>query len=171
MPLCLACYWTADVFIMRTSTSEGDVASGHVLGSKDTQLKCYYFSVAWKKIILTNVYVGKPSWLLVLWWVVFFFLCHPSLSKYLCSKEESLVNIFYLKEKHKVLIQAYQRNLIVHKQSCAVSKAAICDFSVCCGAFCVIFLLYPPIPHVSSFLETLPLWDVAQYPKAFNSIL
>lgn len=41
-------------------------------GSKDPQLKCYYFSDAWKKIILTHVCAGKPSWLLVLWWVVFF---------------------------------------------------------------------------------------------------
>lgn len=33
---------TADVFVMRTSTSKDDVASGHVLGSKNTQLN--YFS-------------------------------------------------------------------------------------------------------------------------------
>lgn len=167
MPLCLACYWTADVFIMRTSTSEGDVASGHVLGSKDTQLKCYYFSVAWKKIILTNVYVGKPSWLLVLWWVVFFFLCHPSLSKYLCSKEESLVNIFYLKEKHKVLFQAYQRNLIVHKQSCAVSKTAICDFSVCCGAFCVIFSAISSYTPCQFFFRDFAIVGCCSIPKSF----
>lgn len=147
MSLCLACYWTADVFIMRTSTSKGDVASGHMLGSKDTQLKCY-FSDAWKKIILTHVYAGKPSWLLVQGWVVLFFLCHPGLSEYLCSREEdnSHFVIFCLRKQHQVLIRVYQRNLTVHKQSCAVSKAVICDFSACCGAFCLIFLLYPPIP-------------------------
>lgn len=171
MPLCLACYWTADVFIMRTSTSEGDVASGHVLGSKDTQLKCYYFSVAWKKIILTNVYVGKPSWLLVLWWVVFFFLCHPSLSKYLCSKEEdnSHLLIFSIwKKTTKSLFRLIRGTWLYISKAVLWAKQRFVT-SLC--AFCVIFLLYPPIPHVSSFLETLPLWDVAQYPKAFNSIL